>query len=386
MSKNTSLPSITGPKKSTKNLQTPSSSSANLTLPIIPTRSEKSGDHVDFSQPGPQLLACGQFSAAKAKRDLEQAQLAIKIAEGKLAAKKRHEEKRLVTIAKKVRIGRKQDGLWKEGQISAREAENSCNGEFTHQYIATIANRLHNNEDLFPSAGRPSRIQSESFKTAVQKSAKKEEATGKGLRNVPMTNENSTAIMNSKASLGIIPGTVIEFFLREWKAFVAKEYPNGAPPYMANPLSAYEINKLTDEILPDSVMAKKKDRRNARRTQSQLDGYNYSSGAAGISVIWELEDVEHMDVKDLLELCKKLQIDPDQILNVDKSTALPGNKSEVRDRIQVTPGAKGRAHTRKVSIAASADENEDDGQATIAYTIGTTGLGNVWIHVTEVDM
>jgi len=247
-----------------------------------------------------------------------------------------------------------------------------CNGEFKHHYISTIANRLHYNEDLFPSTGRPSRTQSESFKTAVQKSAKKEEAAGKGLRNVPMTNKNSTAIINSKASLGLIPGTVSEFFLREWKAFVAKEYPNGPPPHMANPLSAYEINKLTDEILPHSVIAKKKDRRNARRTQSQLDGYNYSSGAAGISVIWELEDVEHMDVKDLQELCKKLQIDPDQILNLDKSTALPGNKSEVRDRIQVTPGAKARAHQRKVSIAASADENE-----------GMFALLKRWLHSDE---
>ena len=117
-------------------------------MPSIPTRSEQSGDHVDFSQPGPQLLECGQISAAKAKRDLEQAQLTIKIVEKKLAAKKRQEEKRLVSIAKKVRIGRKQDGLWKEGQISAREAENLCNGEFKHHYISKIANRLHYNEEF----------------------------------------------------------------------------------------------------------------------------------------------------------------------------------------------------------------------------------------------
>ena len=79
-------------------------------MPSIPTRSEQSGDHVDFSQPGPQLLECGQISAAKSKRNFEQAQLTIKIAEEKLAANERQKQRRLVRIAKKVRVGRKEDG------------------------------------------------------------------------------------------------------------------------------------------------------------------------------------------------------------------------------------------------------------------------------------
>ena len=139
MSKNTSLPSINGPKKSIKYVKTPSSSSTNLKLPSIPTRSEQSGDYVDFSQPGSQLLECGQISAAKAKRDLEQAQFTIKIAEEKQAANERQKQMTLVRIARKVRVGRKEDGLWKEGQISAYEAAKWCNGEFHHQYISTIA-------------------------------------------------------------------------------------------------------------------------------------------------------------------------------------------------------------------------------------------------------
>ena len=81
--------------------------------------------------------------------------------------------------------------------------------------------------------------------------------------------------------------------------------------------------------------------------------------------------------------CEELQISACNMVNLDKSTAFPGNREEI-DEIRATQGSKKGAKVTKCSITTGADSSVDDIQASIGFTIGTSALGNVWLHVTEI--
>ena len=194
------------------------------------------------------------------------------------------------------------------------------------------------------------------------------DARGQSLRHVPPSKGNKTSIPNSKASTGSIPGTVHAFFRRVLDEFNAKHYKDDPPPWMGKDLSNYEIKELSKVVLPECTKARKKDRKNARRVQSACDYYNFSSGAAGLNCLYDLKDLDNMTQLEIEALCKELRYDPDNILNLDKSTALPGNRDLCIDKTLSTEGTKANAKEKKIGISTAADVTEDDIQG--------TGLGN----------
>jgi len=263
-----------------------------------------------------------------------------------LAEKKQDDELRvkqaaMIVVAKTIRIGTKDEGLWKRGQVSARQADLNSDGLYGQQALSMLAKRLHDGGDPFPANGRPSRVYgpgNQAMVDFVTADAVRREESGIAPRKVPMSQGNKGVIPGSQASRGAIPGTVSEYMMRIYNEFLVKHYPNGVPDDMRHPLSPYEIDCMSDLVFPECMKRPKGDRRPARRTQAYGDGYNFMSGCAGTLVIWGLKDTGLMTQLEIEKLAEELGLDPAMIGNIDESTSLFGSKEHITDELAVTQG------------------------------------------------
>jgi len=298
--------------------------------------SNRLGSENPYHLPGIEQIAAANKTIAELQIELVRAERQKKLGENKIVEENRATQNDMIKYARMIRVGKKFEGLWQKGQISATKASRLSG--YSQQMLLVIANRLHNDEEPFPNNGRRSRaVDNVPFIEYCANNVSIQERKGQCLREVPRTQGNKTAIPGSKSSLGTIPGTTSEFFMRSFKEFTAKYFPEDLPVQLQSPLSPYEIKKLTDEILPEVVVSKKSDRRNARRSQSHADGYNYTSGVAGLICLWHLKNLDMMSQTDIESASKELGYDADQIINLDKSCAQPDNQAS-RDTIRVTKG------------------------------------------------
>ena len=108
----------------------------------------------------------------------------------------------MIAVAKTIRIGTKEEGLWKRGQVSALQADLLSGGHYGQQALSKLAKRLHVGDEPFPANGRPSRVFGAGNKAMVDfitEDAALQEETGIAPRRVPISKSNKGATPGSKA-------------------------------------------------------------------------------------------------------------------------------------------------------------------------------------------
>jgi hypothetical protein len=119
----------------------------------------------------------------------------------KVEKEEEKERERVLKVAKTIRIGKKDDGLWKEGQVSAHQAARLSG--YRHQYLTDIANRYYDdpNESPFHEWGRPSLSKNTLYMESLHESAADAVKQGNAPRVSKNSSRNKSSIPGSAASL-----------------------------------------------------------------------------------------------------------------------------------------------------------------------------------------
>jgi len=281
-------------------------------------------------------------------------------------------------IVKKVRVGRRIEGLWKRGQLSAH-ALSKMSG-YGHNQLAIHARRLYEGEDIFRSAGRPNAKPVEFVELCIDE-ATELDMSQNSLRHIARGTGNSGILAGSNPR--DIEGSTAKF-LNDQHINWVKEHVHNPTAEQLKPLSDYHIQKYESTCVPETTEALKSDRQNMARFKANDSLYNFVSLAAQVDLLMGCTDgIESMTNTEILELCNFLKIHPDLLHVLDKSSSYLGETNR-KDKLRTTLGAKKKLKDISKQPCAVATGNEDKHRSIGYSLLSTPKRIKIWLtHIKD---
>jgi hypothetical protein len=272
------------------------------------------------------------------------------------------ERNKYLKLLATIRIGQKEEGHWKDGQVSAHEVSRK-----TGHNRATLSRdvlRLHLGQEIFPQFGRKE-SKPQSFLDNCIALAEERDMNQNSLRHVARGTGNDGALPG--ANPRDVSGSTAKFFNDEHKKWVLQNIPNPTAAQLM-PLTDYHIRQYEIACVPEKTLALKEDRQNMARFKANGCLYNFVSFAALIDLMWGCTDnIDTFTNEQLLELAKELGIHPRLFFVLDKSSTYAGTTNR-KDQLRSAEGSKKKLKSVSKQPCAVATGDEDKNRA-IGYSL-----------------